>query len=66
MSVLRAGCAWRPLPLDFPPWSRVHCGFSRPSQACVFERPALTRADRERVRREASPTGYGVDARAIR
>ena len=27
--VLRTVCAWRHLPLDFPPWSTVHCRFLR-------------------------------------
>lgn len=66
--VLRTGCAWRHLPLDFPPWSTVHRWFSRLSQAGVFERLAhiLTMADRERVGREASPTGAILDAQAAR
>ncbi len=66
--VLRTGCAWRHLPLDFPPWSTVHRWFLRLSQAGVFERlaHALTMADRERVGREASPTGCVVDAQAAR
>ena len=57
--VLRTGCAWRPLPLDFPPWSTVHRWFLRLSQTGVFERlaHALTLADREGVGREACPTG---------
>ena len=66
--VLRTGCAWRHLPLDFPPWSTVHRWFLRLSQAGVFERlaHALTMADRERVGREACPTGCVVDAQAAR
>jgi transposase len=66
--VLRTGCAWRHLPLDFPPWSTVHRWFLRLSQTGVFERlaHALTMADRERVGREASPTGCVVDAQAAR
>ena len=27
--VLRAGCAWRLLPHDFPPWQTVYCQFRR-------------------------------------
>ena len=66
--VLRTGCAWRHLPLDFPPWSTVHRWFLRLSQAGVFERlaHALTMADRERGGREACPTGCVVDAQAAR
>ena len=38
--VLRTGCAWRHLPLDFLPWSTVHRWFLRLSKAGVFERLA--------------------------
>ncbi|MDN3627998.1 IS5 family transposase [Methylobacterium isbiliense] len=66
--VLRTGCAWRHLPLDFPPWSSAHRWFLRLSQAGVFERlaHALTMADRERAGREASPSGAVLDAQAAR
>ncbi len=66
--ILRTGCAWRHLPLDFPPWSTVHRWFLRLSKAGVFERlaHALTMVDRERAGREASPTGAILDAQAAR
>ncbi|WP_373875428.1 transposase, partial [Methylobacterium trifolii] len=66
--VLRAGCAWRHLPLEFPPWGTVHRWFLRLSQAGVFERlaHALTMADRERAGRAASPSGAILDAQAAR
>ena len=66
--VLRTGCAWRHLPLDFPPWSTVHRWFLRLSKAGAFERlaHALTLADRERAGREPSPTGAILDAQAAR
>ena len=51
--VLRTGCAWRHLPLDFPPGPPFTAGTSRLSKAGVFERlaQALTLADRERAGR---------------
>ena len=66
--VLRTGCAWRHLPRDFPPWSTVLRWFLRLSRAGAFERlaHALTMRDRERVGREASPTGAVLDAQAAR
>jgi transposase len=66
--VLRTGCAWRHLPHEFPPWSTVHRWFLRLSGSAVFERlaHALTMADRERVGREANPTGAILDAQAAR
>lgn len=68
LDVLRTGCPWRQLPLDVPPWSTMHRWFLRLSQAGVFERlaHARTMADRERVGREASPTGCILDAQASR
>ena len=66
--VLRTGGAWRHLPREFPPWPTVHRWFLRLSRAGVFERlgHALAMADRERVGREASPSGAVVDAQAAR
>ena len=66
--VLRTGCAWRHLPREFPPWSTVLRWFLRLSRAGAFERlaHALAMQDRERVGREASPTGAVIDAQAAR
>ena len=66
--VLRTGCAWQHLPLDFPPWSTVHRWFLRSLHTGGFERlaHALTLVDRERVGCEACLTGCVVDAQAAR
>jgi transposase len=66
--VLHAGCAWRHLPHEFPPWGTVHRWFLRLSKAGVCERlaHALTMADRERAGRDASPTGAILDAQVAR
>jgi transposase len=66
--VLRTGCAWRLLPLDFSTSDTVHRWFLRWAEAGVFERlaHALTLADRERVGREASPMEAILDAQAAR
>lgn len=66
LSVLRSGCAWRHLPREFPPWLTVHRWFLRLSGSGVFEHlaHALTRDDRERAGRKASPTGAVMDAQA--
>ena len=34
--VIRAGCAWRSLPNDFPPWSAVYMQFVRWKEKGVF------------------------------
>ena len=37
--VLRAGCPWRQLPKDLPPWSTVYrCWFAAWRDACLFEK----------------------------
>ncbi len=66
--VLRTGCAWRHLPLDFPPWQTTLRWFLRLARSGAFERMAhaLAMADRERVGREPSPTAALVDAQAVR
>ena len=66
--VLRTGGAWRHLPREFPPWPTVHRWFLALARSGAFERlaHALTMADRERVGREASPTGAVLDAQAAR
>ena len=35
--VVRAGCAWRALPADFPPWQTVYWYFNRWEQQKVTE-----------------------------
>ena len=66
--VLRTGCAWRHLPLDFPPWQTTLRWFLRLARSGAFESMAhaLTMADRERAGRGASPTAAVVDAQAAR
>lgn len=56
--VLRAGCAWRPLPDRFPPRRTVCRWFARLRHGGVLEAPNhhLVILDRERTEREASPT----------
>lgn len=66
--MLRTGCAWRHLPLDFPPWQTTLRWFLRLARSGAFERMAhaLAMADRKRVGRDTSPTAAVVDAQAAR
>ena len=66
--VMRSGCPWRLLPIDFPPWSTVYRWFAAWRDGCVFEKinHALVMADRERAGREASPRPRSSTARASR
>jgi len=65
---LRSGCSWRLLPHDFPPWQTVYSYLRRWEREGVRSRVhhALLMADRERVGRDASPTGAIIDSQSIR
>ena len=54
--VTRAGCPWRLLPNDLPPWGTIYRWFAAWRDGGRFERinHALVMADRERVGRDAS------------
>jgi len=56
--VMRAGCPWRLVPRDLPPWGTIYRWFAVWRDDGSFERRnhALVMADRERVGRDASPT----------
>ena len=56
--VMRAGCPWRLLPKDLPPWGTIYRWFAAWRDDGRFERMnhALVMADRERVGRDASPS----------
>ena len=66
--LLRAGCAWRLLPHDFPPWQTVYHYFRRWQREGVWARVhhALVLADRERKGREASPSAAILDSQTVR
>ena len=61
--VMRAGCAWRLMPSDLPPWGTIYRWFAVWRDDGCFERinHALVMADRERVGRDASPTAAIID-----
>ena len=66
--LLRAGCSWRLLPHDFPPWQTVYCYLRRWEREGVWARVhhTLVMADRERAGREASPSAAIVDSQTVR
>lgn len=65
---LRAGCAWRLLPHDFPPWQTVYYYLRRWEREGVWSKihHTLVMADREREGREASPSAAVIDSQSIR
>jgi transposase len=66
--VLRAGCPWRLLPNDLPPWGTIYRWFAAWRDDGRFERinHALVMADRERVGRDASPTAAIIDSQSAK
>ena len=65
---LRAGCAWRLLPHDFPPWQTVYYSFRRWEREGVWARihHTLVMADREKDGRDASPSATILDSQTVR
>ena len=63
--VMRAGCPWRLLPSDLPPWSTIYRWFAKFRDEGRFERInyALVMLDRERIGRQSNPTSCEFDAR---
>jgi transposase len=64
--VMRAGCPWRLLPNDLPPWGTIYRWFAVWRDDGCFERinHALVMADRERVGRDASPSAAIIEWQA--
>jgi transposase len=66
--VVRTGCAWRQLPVDFPPWQTVYGLFVRWEARGVTER--LLEELREQVRldqgRDAEPSAGIIDSQSVK
>jgi putative transposase len=65
--VMRAGCPWRLLPNDLPPWGTIYRWFAAWRDDGRFERinHALVMADREWVGRDASPSAAIIDSQSV-
>ncbi|WP_413756041.1 IS5 family transposase [Streptomyces sp. MMBL 11-3] len=65
---LRAGCAWRLLPHDLPPWQTVYHYWRQWQREGVWERMLTALRGRERVRlgRDPTPGAAIVDSRSVR
>ena len=66
--VLRAGCPWRLIPSDLPPWSTLWRWFRLWRDEGLFARIShgLVVADRERRGREACPSAAVVDSQSVK
>ena len=66
--VVRTGCQWRQLPLDFPKWKTVYTVFRRWRMAGVWEQ--IHNVLRQRVRRSvgkrSKPTAAILDSQSVR
>src|SRR5713101_5822768 len=64
----RAGCEWRMLPTDFPPWQTVYWWFRRFVRRLLFRtiHDVALMADRERAGREASPSAGIIDSQSVK
>ena len=66
--VMRAGCPWCLLPSDLPPWGTIYRWFAKFRDDGLLEKinHSLVMADRERVGREASPSGAIIDSQSVK
>ena len=66
--VLRAGCQWRHLPAEFPPWPTTYAYFRRFIEDGVWDEMlhVLRIAEREAAGREASPSAAIIDSQSAK
>src|SRR5262245_56948937 len=66
--VLRAGCPWRYLPINFPPWQTVFYHFRqfRLKNTLHALYTALHRAEHERVGRHSDPSAAIMDSQSVK
>lgn len=64
----RAGCPWRLLPHDFPPWSTVHTWYRRWRRDGTWDKinDALVPCVRLRAGRHPSPRSSAVDSQSVK
>lgn len=66
--VVRTGCQWRQLPLDFPKWKTVYTVFWRWRKAGIWEQihRELRRQVRRSVGKRSKPTAAIIDSQSVR
>jgi transposase len=66
--VVRAGCSWRQLPADFPPWQTVYWYFNQWEQAKVTEEilPVVRTQLRVQEGRNPEPSAGLIDSRSVK
>ena len=65
---IRAGCPWRMMPNDLPPWQTVYWWFRRFVRMLLFRtiHDVALMIDRERSGRAASPTAGVIDSQSVK
>jgi transposase len=66
--VVRAGCSWRQLPADFPPWQTVYWYFNQWEQAKVTEKilPVVRTQLRVQEGRNPEPSAGLIDSQSVK
>ena len=66
--VVRAGCSWRQLPADFPPWQTVYWYFNQWEQAKVTEKilPVVRAQLRVQEGRNPEPSAGLIDSQSVK
>jgi len=66
--VMRAGCPWRLLPTDLPPWGTIYRWFAqlRDAGRLAAINHLLVMEDRERIGRDASPSAAIIDSQSVK
>ncbi len=66
--ILRAGCSWRMLPHDLPPWPTVYSYFHRWRRKGIWEKinDTLRRELRVAAGREEEPSAGIIDSQSIK
>lgn len=66
--ITRSGCAWRQLPVDFPPWQTVYWHFTRWNERGVTDRilTALREELRVELDRDPQPTAGLIDSQSVK
>jgi transposase len=66
--VLRSGCPWRLLPLDFPAWQTVYYYFRQWQRAGVWDQMLVTLRMQMRIKqgRNPEPSAAAIDSQSIK
>lgn len=66
--ILRAGCAWRMLPHDFPPWQTVYYHFRKWRKDDTWKKinSSLREEVRRKAKREDTPSAAIIDSQSVK